>query len=209
MSKRFSSKTLLRLVNVLVILGLIGTTGLFYKKYHDLKNASPDKIQQDQTKQIVDEVGKIYSLPKDETPQLGKVSDKDAIKKQYPVLNDVENGDYLLIYTKAKKAILYRPSTKKVIQEIPVSVQAALKIKVIGSGATRTSVEDLLKDNTISFTDGGATKTALTGVVVVDVSGKNADAAKTLADKVKGSVGTLPAGEDAPTDADLAVFIGQ
>ena len=210
MAKRslISSKSLLRLVNVLVILALAGTTGYFYKKYDNLKNSNPETIQKEQNQQIVDEVGKLYSLPKNETPTIGKVSDKAAIKKDYPILDDVENGDYLLIYQNAKKAILYRPSTKKVIKEIPVSIQATLKLKVVGSGAARTDAEKLLTDSKITFTDGGNVKTAVTGIIVVDVSGKNPDVAKSLAEKLKGTVGTLPAGEDTPTDADLAVFIG-
>lgn len=203
-----STKTVFRVITVLIILGLAGATGFYYKKYNDLKNSSPEKIQEAQNKSIIDEVAKVYALPGDETPVVGKVSDKEAIKKQYPVLDSVENGDYLLIYQKAKKAVLYRPSTKQVIKEIPVSVEASVKLKVVGSAAERQAVEKTLNDNKITYADGGVAKTAISGVTVVDVSGKNAETAKTLAEKVGGTVGSLPAGEDKPSDADLAIFVG-
>lgn len=210
MAKRtfLSGKTLFRILNVLVILALAGAAGYYFKKYDNLKNSSPEKIQQEKTDGYIKAVGKLYNLPKDETPTVGKVSDKNAIKKQYPVLDQVENDDVLIIYQKAKIAILYRPSTNKLIKVIPVSVSESVKIKVIGSDAERAAAEKTLTDNKIPFTDGGSAKTAVTGVTVVDVKGTNGDQAKTLAGLVKGTVGTLPAGEDKPTDVDLLIIVG-
>ncbi len=198
----------MRGLTVLVIVGLMGSTGYFYRKYNNVKNASPETIQEAQNKRIIAEVSKVYALPQGETPVVGKVSDKEAIKKQYPILDTVENGDYLLIYQEAKKAILYRPSTKQVIKEIPVSVDSGALVSVVGSGSEREAVEKTLTSSNVTFTDGGSANTTISGITVVDVSGKNADNAKALAEKLGGKVGSLPTGEDKPSDTDLVVFVG-
>lgn len=208
-SKRFMTrKRIFTFINVLLLIGLAGAAGYFYKQYDDLKSASPSVTQLAQDQEIIDQVAKLYAVPNNEKPTAGKVSDKEAIKKQYPVLDQVENDDYLLLYEKSAIAILYRPSLKQIIKVVPFSTQSALKLKVVGGGDERTAVETILNENKLPFTDGGALKTVLNGVVVVDVSGKNAEVAKTLADRVKGSVGSVPEGEDTPTDADLVVFVG-
>ena len=59
-------------------------------------------------------------LPQDETPDLAKVSNKEKLAGQ-PFFQKSQNGDVVLIYLKAKKAILYRPSTNRVIDMVPLS----------------------------------------------------------------------------------------
>ncbi len=209
-SKRsfISKKTGFRLFVVLALIGLAAFGGFYYNKYNDLKNSSPEKLQQAQLEDTVDAVGKLYALPKDEKPDIATVKDKEALKKQYPFFDQAENDDVVLIYKTAKVAILYRPSTKQLIKVGPVNIENGLSIRTIGSDAERASVEKLLTDNKLSFTSGGAAKTAVSGVIVIDLKGTNGDQAKKLAEIVKGTVGTLPAGEDKPADVDLLVISG-
>ncbi len=209
MAKRtfLSAKTTFRLVNIVVILALAGAAGYYFKKYDDLKNSTPEKIQQAQTDQYVKEVGKVYSLPKNEKPDVATVKDKEALKKQYPFFDQAENNDVVLIYKDAKLAILYRPSTHKVIKAGPVNIENGLSIKVLGKEADTAAVQKLLTDNKLTFTKADP-KTVVSGVIVVDLKGTNGEQAKKLAEIVKGTVGTLPAGEDKPTDADLLVIVG-
>lgn len=209
MAKRslFSTKTILTLANVLVILALAGAAGFYFKKYNDLKNSTPEKLQQAQTDQYIGEVGKLYSLPKNEKPDVATVKDKEALKKQYPFFDQAENGDVVLIYKDAKLAILYRPTTKKLVKVGPVNIESGVSIRVVGKETDRTGVEKLLNDNKLTFTKTDP-KTTVSGIIVVDVKGTNGEQAKKLAEIVKGQVGTLPAGEDKPTDVDLLVFVG-
>lgn len=209
MAKRnfLSVKTTFRLVNILVILALAGAAGFYFKKYDNLKNSTPEKIQQAQTDQYVKEVGKLYSLPKNEKPDVATVKDKEALKKQYPFFDQAENGDVVLIYKDAKLAILFRPGSKQLIKVGPVNIENGLSIKILGKDTDTTAVQKLLTDNKLTFTKADP-KTAVTGIIVVDVKGTNGDQAKKLAEIVKGSVGTLPAGEDKPTDTDLLVIVG-
>lgn len=104
-------------LTALLILAAIGF-GVVYKKYTDVKN-NPEKVAQAEIADIVQKAGKIISLPKDETPILATVSDSEKLKDQ-PFFAEAKNDDKLLIYTKAKKAILYRPSSNMVVNVGPL-----------------------------------------------------------------------------------------
>jgi nitrogen regulatory protein PII-like uncharacterized protein len=208
-SRKFiTTKKILVTLNVLALIGLAGFGGYFFKKYQDSKNASPEKIQQAQIDQTISEVGKLYSLPANEKPDVATVKDKEALKKQYPFFDQAENDDVVLIYKEAKLAILYRPSTKKLIKVGPVNIENGLSIRTVGGEDERAAVEKLLTDNKLTFTSGGDAKTDITGIIVVDLKGTNSEQAKKLAEIVKGTVGKLPAGEDKPGDADLLILVG-
>ena len=77
--------------------------------------ANPDVALQKETKALTDRIGKFMELPADEQPTLATVTDQEKLKGQN-FFTHAQNGDKLLVYPKAKKAILYRPSTKKVIE---------------------------------------------------------------------------------------------
>ena len=60
-------------------------------------------------------------LPTGETPTIATVTDASKLKDQAFFTNAV-TGDKVLIYTNAKKAFLYRPSTNKIINIAPVNL---------------------------------------------------------------------------------------
>ena len=74
-----------------------------------------EEASQDEIQTIISEVGKIIELPKDEIPTLATVTEADKVKEQ-PFFQNAENGDKVLIYANARKAYLYRPSAKKIIE---------------------------------------------------------------------------------------------
>lgn len=203
----FSKKLLIGTANILLIIGLAAFGGYFYNKYNDLKNANPEELQKTQVQQTIDKVGKLYSLPANEEPDVATVKDKEQLKKEYPFFDQAENDDVVLIYKEAKIAILYRPSTNQLVKVGPVNIEEGVSIRVVGADADRSAVEKTLTDQNITFTKASA-KGTLSGITVVDVGGKNTEQAKTLAGLVKGKVGTLPAGEEKPNDVDLIVFVG-
>lgn len=59
-------------------------------------------------------------LPKGETPTIAAVANPESLKKQ-SVFQDAMIGDTLLIFSKAKRAILYRQSEKKIIADVPLT----------------------------------------------------------------------------------------
>lgn len=64
------------------------------------------------------------TLPTGEQPSIATVSDKNKLKDQ-AFFKNAQNGDTLLIYTNARKAILYRESTNKIIEVAPIAIDTA------------------------------------------------------------------------------------
>jgi uncharacterized protein YnzC (UPF0291/DUF896 family) len=204
----FSKKLIFTVLNVAVLAGLAAFGAIYFNKYNDIKNMTPDQIQQAQTDRYISEINELYSLPKDEKPDVATVKDKEALKQQYPFFDQAENDDVVVIYKEAKLAILYRPAEKKLVKVGPVNVESGVSIRTVGSDAERKTVEQVLTDNKLNFTSGGAAKTTLSGITVVDVKGDKEEQAKNLATVVKGTVGSLPEGEDQPSDVDLLILVG-
>lgn len=69
--------------------------------------------------QIVATISQGMVLPEGEDPTIATVIDREQLQDQQFFAN-AENGDKVLIYTNARKAILYRPSTQKIIEVAPI-----------------------------------------------------------------------------------------
>lgn len=108
---------------VLVIFSGAGGTYYYYTKYQEVnaKLNNPEKTAQDEVASLVREIGIIMELPADEQPTVATVLDKDKLKDQGFFVR-AENGDKVVIYSKARKAILYRPSAKKIIEVAPIDL---------------------------------------------------------------------------------------
>lgn len=104
-------------IAVMVLLALIA--GYFFWQYTKLK-ANPDAAAQETTQRLVGKVEKLYQLP-DEKPTVAQINDKDKLKEQ-PFFKSAQNGDYLLIFTNAKLAVLYREDDNKLINVGPIAI---------------------------------------------------------------------------------------
>jgi hypothetical protein len=209
LKKSVLKKTILLAALIVPFLALAAFGGYYYKKYNDLNKMSAQDFQNRENDKVLGEVGKLYALPKDEKPVIGYVSDKEALKKQYAFFSAAENGDITLIYQQAKLAILYRPSSKQILNTAPLNIENQQPtIKILGKESDRGQVETLLNDSKLTFSQAGVPVGAYTGVIVVDVKGTNGQAAQNLANILKGKVEALPAGETAPENTDLLVIVG-
>jgi hypothetical protein len=74
-----------------------------------------------QTDQLVGKVGRLVDLPPGETPTIATVNDSAKLKTQ-AFFADAKDGDKVLIYSKAGKAVLYRPSTNRIIEYSTVNL---------------------------------------------------------------------------------------
>lgn len=110
---RKSLKMLGIILLVVLLVGFVYRDRQQQKKIDKLSN--PQAVAQQEQQQLVDQVGKLTDLPKNENPTVATVSDVNKLKDQAFFAN-AQNGDKVLIYSQAKQAILYRPSTNKVIQ---------------------------------------------------------------------------------------------
>jgi hypothetical protein len=107
-------------VIVLLLLGSAGAAGFYYKQYDDLKK-NPNKVVQDETKALLANIGKLIVLPEGEQPTIATVTDPEKLKEQ-AFFNNAQTGDKVLIYTNARKAILYSPTQNKIIEVAPVNI---------------------------------------------------------------------------------------
>lgn len=116
---RFSGRSKLVALVIAIIVALAATAGYFFWQYTNLK-ANPDAAAQETTQRLVGKVGKLYAVPS-ETPTVAQINDKEKLKEQ-PFFQNTQNGDYLLIFTKAKLAVLYRENENKLINVGPIAI---------------------------------------------------------------------------------------
>ncbi|TAK96741.1 efflux RND transporter permease subunit [Patescibacteria group bacterium] len=112
-SRKWMKTALVALV-VLVAVGLGVAAYYFYHQYK-LATRDPKDVAQAETQQLVDAIGRFMDLPLNEEPKVATVTDKEKLKSQV-FFARAENGDKVLMYVEAQKAILYRPSTGRVIE---------------------------------------------------------------------------------------------
>lgn len=195
---------------IILVLSIIA--GFFYVQYQNLKK-NPDQITKAENEALVEEVGKIYDLPKDETPTIATVIDKEKLKDQ-PFFANAQNGDKIPIFTKSKKAIVYRPKEKVIVNAGPIALdqKSLTQVALVNAGGDMGAIE---KKITEKFGDSVAILTKIDAknrnsvkkITIVDVNGQNADAVKKIAAETGGEVGSLPAGETAPEGAAIVIFV--
>lgn len=115
-------KTPFIIIAVIVLVLALLPSLYFYTQYQKSQNLLKNSSAADtQSKELVAAVGKLIELPANEQPTIATVSDKTKLENQ-PFFAKAENGDKVLIYSNAKKAILYRPSINKIIEVAPVNL---------------------------------------------------------------------------------------
>ncbi len=208
-----------------VVLGVLPSY-YFFTKYQKaqvlLKN--PTEAARTEVRALMERVGKLIELPNEE-PTVATVSDKDKLKDQ-PFFQKAENGDKVLIYTQARKAILYRPLTNKIIEVSTVnlgeaagaspSAQVPSTVKVAIYNGTQTvglssKAEKQLK-GTIANLDVVVKENAKKRdyektIVVVLSQGRTQEEARAIAESLGAQVSALPEGEAKP-DADFLIILG-
>ncbi len=74
---------------------------------------------------LVEKVGKHMFLPTNEIPSLATVTDPKKLQAQ-SFFADAKKGDKVLIYSEAKKAILYDPVADKIVTIAPILLDPSL-----------------------------------------------------------------------------------
>ena len=123
-TSKFGLNIVAQIIAVILILAGIGGTYYFYtqnKKSQALLK-DPTAVQEAETKEILKKISEFMILPTDEEPNVATVLDTNQLKDQ-PFFVQAQNGDKVIIYTKADKAILYRPSTNKIVNVSSVALE--------------------------------------------------------------------------------------
>ncbi|HSE29177.1 MAG TPA: hypothetical protein VLA77_01155 [Candidatus Saccharimonadales bacterium] len=115
------SKHKIVMVTVAILFLLLAlAAGFFFWKWLQLKN-NPEQTNENTSQQIIREVSNIFELPTNEEPTVAKIQDKDKLRQQQ-FFDGAQNGDFILIYSDRKLALLYRQETKKLINVGPISM---------------------------------------------------------------------------------------
>lgn len=212
-------KFFLPIVGILIVAGI----GFGIVRYIQLTRevarlkTSPADQAKSEIERLVGEVKKLIAVPADELPTVATVSDPEKLKNNAFFAMAVV-GDKVLIYTQAKKAILYRPGENKVIEVAPLSIGSSSATPVTAdirfvlyNGTTKTG---LTKTFEIEL------KAKVRGAVVVDRdNAKKQDYEKSIIVDLTGTktvqasalgieVGELPEGETKPSGADFLIILG-
>lgn len=231
MVNSFKMNVLQKLVPVLIVLTIIGAGagGYFYYQYQktnkELQTIKTDpstvqKAAEAEVKKLIAEVGKLIQLPEGEDPTVASITDIDKLKDQ-AFFAKAKNGDKVIIYTNAKKAILYDPAAKKIIDVAPINIgtpsaqatqaKIALRNGTSTTGLTNKAETDIKKAypqaNIVVKENASKDNYDKSTVVVLNDGAK--EAANNIAKTLNISVGDLPAGESKPSNVDILIIIGK
>jgi len=110
---------------VLFIALLLAAGAIVYLSFQIMElKKNPQQVAQQEVQELVTKVSQLIVLPEGETPTIATVSDPEKLKDQ-PFFSKAQKGDKVLIYTNAKKAILYSPTTNKIVEVAPINIGSA------------------------------------------------------------------------------------
>lgn len=97
---------------------LMVSTSESRNKLLSLRSQNTNVVTQD----LLNKISEITIVPTDEVPTVATITDVSKLKDQV-FFSNAENGDKLLVYPRASRAILYRPSTNKVVEAMTVNLE--------------------------------------------------------------------------------------
>ena len=72
-------------------------------------------LQEKEVSELISAVGKLLVLPEGEEPIVATISDITVLADKQPFFEKASNGDKILVYTQASKAIIYSPERNIII----------------------------------------------------------------------------------------------
>lgn len=215
----FNSKFIPYIVAGVIVLVLFGGGYVYYQRQSQVAKANPQRSVEAEVKKLVSEVGKLIDLPIGEVPTVATVTDVTKLQDQ-PFFAKAKNGDKVLIYTNAKKAILYDPTAKKVIDVAPINIGSpsaqTLGPKIVLRNGTKTAglatkaetdLKKVIANLNVIAKENATNDYDKTVVVVLNSAGL--DLAQNLAKVLNASQLALPAGESKPKDGDILIILGK
>lgn len=126
MRKKLASidQVLLSRILFIAVIGIAlffaSTTVYFYNKSQTKKAVLSVEAQKDPPS-VIEAVGRLIDPPAEE-PAVATVSDKSQLPYD-DFFKKAENGDKVIVYPNAGKALIYRPGTNKIIEFGPADLQ--------------------------------------------------------------------------------------
>lgn len=225
-SRRVLDSRLLPYLVVVTVLAILATSasGYFYFQYTNTQKQLKAKAQTqaakgtvDETKKLIEEVGKLINLPKDEEPTIATVTDVDKLKDQ-PFFKEAKVGDKVLIYPKVQKSILYDPKNKRIVEagffstvlsekELTIAVRNGTSAEGLAARA-EVEIKKAYPDATIE-SGWAAQKDKYDKSLVVVLDDQVTEQAINLAKIFNAQIVDLPKGEERPKDSKILIILGK
>ncbi len=113
-----SQRALVILVLAVIVLGAI--SGGLYTKLRSAQSGAPQDSQVE-IENLVAKVGQLIVLPEGEVPTVATITDPKLLKDQAFFAN-AQQGNKVLIFAQARKAILYDPLQHKIVEVAPINL---------------------------------------------------------------------------------------
>src|SRR3989344_791488 len=123
MAGRATTEGVKKLIPYLLTVAVLISAGFsvfFWNEARSLK-AIPQRTAQEETQKLLANVSALIVLPEGETPTIATVADPELLKEQ-PFFANAKTGDQVLIYTNARKAILYNPENNRIVEVAPINI---------------------------------------------------------------------------------------
>ena len=105
---------------VVLVVALVVLSAYLYSRVSALEE-DPQLVVKEITEELIKDIGDLIVLPEDELPTVATVADPEQLSEQ-PFFANAKEGDKVLIYTNAKKAILYDPVGGKIVEVAPLNI---------------------------------------------------------------------------------------
>lgn len=216
---------------IILILALAGAAGWSYYKYYLAQQeisrlstqAGREQVALEEGEKLISAVRKHMVLPDDEKPTIASVTDAESLKKDQPFFGSAANGDKVLVYAKARKAIIYSPTKDVIVNVGSVAIDGnkesfsqnaivELRNGTNTSGLAKKVADKLkdIKELTIGKV-GDSSKKDYDKTLIVDLGSPTAkQVLDSLTKVLEGAevVSQLPAGE-ASSSADILIIIAK
>ncbi len=121
----FNKKNKTERILTVVIVVLLSLGVYLSLSVWDIKKSLDKQEYTDQ--ELIEDVGKLILLPKDESPIITTLRDGVTINRDLEFFRNAKNDDKLIVFRSSGKAILYRPSDKIIVEVSSVNVTNDLK----------------------------------------------------------------------------------
>ena len=175
------------LIILFLAIGLAGAWSFWHFRQAE-KNLNNKEAVVNQLKDIkkenaalVAKLGRLMVLPEGEEPVVATISDVTSLAKNQPFYANAHNGDKVVVYMKAKKAIIYDPNADKIINVGPIFLDPSSA----ASSAEAAAAKEATAGKVTSSSEAFATSTLVT--IEVRNGSSTPGIARVFADKFKDS----------------------
>lgn len=212
-----------------IVLGILGIAGYIGYKEINTNRSKTQEAEIVSNDEVLNRVSILTEVPYDELPVIATVKDIEKLNDQV-FFSRAQNGDKLLIYNKARRAILYRPHSNKIIETMTIKpdseniagVQDSIKTDIktftlnIYNGtdtpglasALSTKLESEFEDIKTEILNVGNAKASYEKTLLINNKNIEKEIIERLAQTVDAQIVGLPEGEES-SEADIIIFIGR